>query len=88
MPSSSRSCAAPAARRTEAAALAREGHEAVVAAVVAAQAQEAVRENAAAQEGAELLLDEVGRGTVARSRSREERFELIADDAVEERVLG
>src|SRR6059036_2601400 len=51
--------AAPATRGAEAAAFARERHEAIVAAVVATQAQEAVGEDAAAQEGAELLLDEV-----------------------------
>jgi hypothetical protein len=72
---------APAARGTEAAALARERHEAIVAAVVAAQAQEAVSQDAAAQEGAELLLDEVRRRTLARPRAREEPFELLANDA-------
>jgi hypothetical protein len=53
-----------------------------VATVVAAQAQEAEGEDAAAQEGAELLLDEVQRGTLPRSRAGEERLELFADDAM------
>ena len=79
--------AAAAAGGAEAAALARERHEAIVAALVAAQAQEAVGEDAAAQEGAELLLDEVRRWTLPRSRAREEGLELLADDAMQKRVL-
>jgi hypothetical protein len=80
---------APAAtRRAEAAPLARERHESIVAALVAAQAQEAVREEAAAQEGAKLLLDEVRRGALARSCAGEKGLELLADHAVQEVVLG
>ena len=80
--------AAAAARGTEAAALARERHQTVVAALVAAQAQEAVREDSAAQEGAELLLDEVRRGPFAHPRAREEGLELLAEDAMHQGVFG
>jgi hypothetical protein len=79
--------AATATRRAEAAALARERHEAVVATVVAVQAQEAVGEDAAAQEGADLLLDEVRRRPLAGSRPSQERLELLAHDAVQECLL-
>src|SRR4029450_3908120 len=77
-----------AAGGAEAAALARERHEAIVTAVVAAQAQEAVGEDAAAQEGAELLLDEVRSGALASSRAGEEGLELLADGAVRAPGLG
>ena len=79
--------AAPAARGTEATALAREGHQAVVAAVVAVQSQEAVRQDAAAKECAKLLLDEAGRGLIPMARTREEAFQLLADDLVKEGLL-
>ena len=58
-----------------------------MAALVAAQAQEAVREDAAAQEGAKLLLDEVRRRALASSSTGQERLELLTDDAMEERLL-
>jgi hypothetical protein len=80
--------AAPAARGAEAAALAREGDEAIVAAVVAVQAQEAEGEDATAQEGAELLLDEAGHGMPAFARLREEGLEVLANRPVEEGLLG
>ena len=64
--------ATAAAGGAEAAALARERHEAIVAALVAAEAQEAVGGDAATQEGAELLLDEIRRWTLARPRPVEE----------------
>jgi len=48
-----------AARRAKAAPLATEGDQLVVAAVAAAQSQEAVREDAALQERVELVLDEL-----------------------------
>ncbi|MBK8763788.1 MAG: hypothetical protein IPM01_03835 [Burkholderiaceae bacterium] len=55
-----RLCHAPrAARRAKAAPLATEGDELVVAAVAAAQSQEAVREDAALQERVELVLHEL-----------------------------
>ena len=44
------------ARRTKPTALAAEGHQLVVAAVTATQAQEAVGQDAALQEGVELVL--------------------------------
>jgi hypothetical protein len=52
---------AAATGRAEAAPLAREGHQAIVTALIAAQAEEAVGQDAAALEGAELLLDEMRR---------------------------
>ena len=79
--------AAPAARGTEATALAREGHQAVVAALVAVQSQEAVGQDAAAKEGAKLLRDEAGRGLIPVARPREEAFQLLADDVVKEGLL-
>jgi hypothetical protein len=75
------------ARRAEAAALAREGDEAVVAAAVTVQPQEAVRQDATAQEGAELLLDEARYRLIAVGRAREKALELLADDLVEEGLL-
>jgi hypothetical protein len=49
---------ASSARSAEAAALAREYDQAIVARCAAVEAQEAMRESAAAEEGAKLLLDE------------------------------
>ena len=49
-----------AARRAEPAALAAEGQQLVVPALAAAQPQEAVRQDAAFEEGVELVLDEPG----------------------------
>ena len=51
-----------------------------MAAVVAVRAQEAVREDAAAQEGRELLLDEERRGTLSGRRARAKELELLTDD--------
>jgi hypothetical protein len=56
--------------------------QAVVTTVVAMKAQEAVGEDAAAQERSKLLLDEVRRRALARPRARQEGLELLADDAV------
>jgi hypothetical protein len=50
---------ASAARRAKSAALAAEGDELVVAALAAAQPQEAVGQDAAFEEGVELVLDEL-----------------------------
>ncbi len=55
---------------------------------VAVNAQEAVREYAAAEEGAKLLLDEVRGGLLSACGAREETFELLADDSMKERLLG
>jgi len=77
-----------AAGGAEAAALAREGNQAVELAVVAAQAQEAVREDAAPEVGAKLLFDEAGTGLVASARVCEEGLELLAHDLVQEGLLG
>jgi len=59
--------ASGAARRAEAAPLAAEGNELVVAAVATAHPQEAVGQDAALEKGIELVLDEPGQlGTGAR----------------------
>jgi len=71
----------------EAAALAREGDEPFEVAFVAAQTEEAVLEDAAAKEGAELLLDERRSGSIALASAVEEGLELVAHGPVEERVL-
>ena len=63
--------AVAAATGAKAPTFAREGGEAVEAAIVAAQAQEAMGEDAAAQEGMELSLDEAGRGLFASLRARQ-----------------
>ena len=78
---------AAAARRTEAAALAREGDQAVVTAGVAVHAEEAVREHAAAEEGAKLLLDEARSGLLSVCGAREEAFELLANDLMKKSLL-
>jgi len=80
--------ATAAAGGAEAAPFAGEGHEAVAATVVAAQAQKTVGEDAAAQEGAEFLLDEAGHGMPAFGRPGQEAPELLANRPVEEGLLG
>ena len=55
---------------------------------VAVQAQEAVGEDPAAKEGAELLLDETGRWPLAGSCAGEEGLELLADGSVQEGLVG
>ena len=47
-----------------------------------------MRQDAAAQIGSQLLLDEARRGLLPASRAREERFEILADDLVEQGSLG
>jgi hypothetical protein len=78
----------PAAGGAEAAALAGKGNQAVELAVVAAQAQEAVGEDAAPEVGAKLLLDEAWTCVVAIARVCEEGLELLAHDLVQEGLLG
>ena len=56
-------------------------------AVVTAQSQEAVRQDAATQEGAKLLLDEARDRLIAVGRAREKALEVLADDLVEEGLL-
>jgi hypothetical protein len=79
--------AASSARRTEAAALAREGDQAVVTTGVAANAQESVREHATAKEGPKLLLHEARSGLLSVCGAREEAFELLANDLMKESLL-
>ena len=55
--------------------------------VVAVQAQEAMRQDAATQEGAKLLLDEARDRLIAVGRAREKALELLANDLVKEGLL-
>jgi hypothetical protein len=50
--------------------------------------QESVSEHTAVQIGTDLALDEAGDGHVSRSCSGEEGLELVADDLMEEGLLG
>ena len=70
------------------AALAREGDQAVVAALVAVQAEEAMSQHAAFEIGAELALDETGNGMATPASSGQEGLELRLDDAVKDALLG
>ena len=45
-------------------------------------------EDAAAQEGMELLLDEAGHGLFARLHARQEGLEFLLDDVVEDALFG
>ena len=81
--------AAAAAARTEAPSFAGERHEPLERAVVAPNPRKAARERAAGQELAELALDEP-RQTVpvaVIAGLAEERFQILADDAMEDRAL-
>ena len=80
--------APPAARRAEASPLARESDGTIAAAVVAAHAEEPVREDAAVEVGADLALDEPRYRRARLACLGEEGLELFADDLVEERLLG
>src|SRR5438093_1606241 len=77
--------AAAATTRTEAASFAREGHEALVGAVVAPHAREAPREHTARQELPELALDETGKapavGAVVSRWSRTTRWRTVPSAA-------
>ncbi len=80
--------AAAAAGGAEAAAFAREGDQAVVAAGVAVDAEEPMGEHAALEICPDLAFDEAGDGSALRSRSGEEGQELRADDFVQEGLFG
>jgi len=45
-------------------------------------------EHAAFEVGANLALDKASDGSTLRSGAREERLHILADDAMEERLLG
>jgi len=79
---------AAAAGGAEAAALAREGDDAVETAVVTADAHEAVGEDPAAEKPTQLARDEAGRRSLARGRAGEEGLELCLHDLVENALLG
>jgi len=59
-----------------------------VPAVVAVEAEEAMGQDAAAKEGAKLLLDEAGSRLVLASRLREKALEVFSYDLVEKRAFG
>jgi hypothetical protein len=75
---------------TEAAALAREGHEALEGAVGAPKPREAMGQDPAREELAKLLLDEAGQAVAVAAVSDfpEEGLQVLADDGVEDGVLG
>ncbi len=54
---------------------------------VAVNAQESVREHAAAEEGAKLFLDEARGCLLPVGSSREKAFELLANDLMKESLL-
>ena len=72
---------------TEAAALAGEGDQAVVAAGVAVNAQKAVREYAASEIGAEFAFDEPSYRRVLLTSASEEGREVLSNDLVEQGLL-
>jgi hypothetical protein len=80
----------PPAARTEAAPLAREGHEALEGAVGAPKPGEAMGEDSAREELAELLLDEAGQAMSVAPVGGfpPEGLQMFADDGMEDRVLG
>ena len=80
--------AAPTARWTESAALARERDHAVETAAVAVNAQKAMRQHATAKEGPELALDEARHGPLASVCPCEERFELRLHRLVQHALVG
>ena len=80
--------AAATAGGAEGPALARKSHESVAAAGIAANAYEAMLEQATRKVGAELTLHEAGHGVIALSCPREERLELFTDDGMEDGLLG
>ena len=78
-----------AARGAEPSALATERHQLVVAAVGAAQAQETVRQDAALEEGVELVLDELEQaGAGGGVDLGEEGRDVLLHQAVQRRLLG
>ena len=80
--------AAAAAGRAEPAAACTRTQPGVVSTIVTVQAQKAMSQDAAAEEGAQLLQDEAGNGLIPALRSGEEGLQLLADDSVQEGPLG
>jgi hypothetical protein len=80
--------AAAAARGTETAILARKSQQAVAAAGIAVEPKETTGEDATREIGAQLALDEAGHGVLALAGAREEGLELLADDLVQQGLLG
>ncbi len=80
---------ARATRRAEPAALAAEGQQFVVTALAASQPQEAVRQDAALEEGVELVLDESGqRRSCAGLGVGDEAGRVLLHQAVQRGLLG
>lgn len=79
---------ATAARRAEAAALAREGDPAIESAAVAVHAHESGREDRAPQEAAKLPCHEAGNRLLARGRAGQESLELLLHDLVKVARFG
>ncbi len=67
--------------------ISREGDQAIGSTLVAVETKEPVREHAAAEKGAKLLLDETRRWMFPESRTGEEAFQLLAHDLVKEGLL-
>ncbi len=80
--------ATTAAGGAKSAALAREGDEAIVAACVAVDPQEAVGEQHALEVRADLAFDEAGDRGACRVSAGEEREALRANDLMKEGLLG
>jgi hypothetical protein len=80
--------AAATAGGAEAAALAREGDDAIESAAVAVHAHEAVRKDPSTQEGAKLTSDEAGHRSLARGSAGQEGLELLLHDLVEVARFG
>jgi hypothetical protein len=59
-----------------------------VTAGIAVETQEAVGEYAAGQVGPHLTFDEAGDGSTLAARAGEEGLEVLADDFMEQRLLG
>jgi hypothetical protein len=77
-----------AARRTESATLAREGHEPIMSASVAMNAQESMSEHTALEIRTDLSFHEPSDGRALPSRPSQEGLELLADDFVQKGLFG
>ena len=80
--------AAAAAARTEAAALARERHEALGVTLGALKPREAAGPDAAGEEVTELLLDKRRQSAAIGIGGAQKRRKMVAHESVEHRMLG
>jgi hypothetical protein len=76
------------AGRAEASLSARESHQPLATALLAADAEKAVGEDSTGEEGAELALDEAGDHATLIAGEGEKGLEVVLQDAVEDGVLG